>query len=532
MKSWFSRLLRPDWFPIDFVLVGAALVLYLAPALTHLTTYPGYYEDETWLHLAVFEAQRGNGLTWTAFGDSGPPMQYTYNALVLPLISALPLPPVAAVRLLPLLAGALTILLCYAIARRLDLPSPGLAPVLLLVSPAFFLWSRYGRTDTIAQMFALLAVYLYLCRRNFLAGTAAGLAMACYPLSAWAVPACLLPGLLRRDWKGVGLLLFGVLVGHGHQILSILANLDTYRTYLARYGVSSSMRDGNPVLGLLHSLKAEPARYTAYLRFSRDTFYALDLIVLLPLTGYALLRARGRRLPLALLVVFPLLVVGALNRLKNPYYVIFALPGLSLLAAQGAGSLRPAMRWAVLLPAVLVAVLLHACRWTTIVTPTPDEVTPELAKLLPQGATVFAANRFGDLLVRRPDLQFFNFHALSDRSDSAWRYPTGGGLDQVATLIGRDPRPTSAGPRLAWEAVSADTASWPVYFIYFDGLYLEYLRSIYFNFEEADLSRLLPPGRSRKYLLTTVGDPPRPIQPIAVYRVDLDRGERRTAHHR
>ncbi len=76
----------------------AAMILFVAPATVALTTYPPYYEDESWIYLAPFEALRGNGFSWAAFHE-GTSSAGLFNALAFLFVRISPFAAEATVRL-------------------------------------------------------------------------------------------------------------------------------------------------------------------------------------------------------------------------------------------------------------------------------------------------------------------------------------------------------------------------------------------------------------------------------------------------
>ena len=462
----------------------ATIVAFLALSATGLTTFPPYYEDETWNYMAVFEAVRGNGFTWAAFGE-GRALLGVYSAVVTPFVAMSPWQPEQTVRMISVGAAVFVLVGAYVLGRRMAAPLAWLPPMVIFSTPILFTVLRYGRSDVVALAFGMWSVAAAAWNRPFFAGVLSGLAVSVHPLFVWLAA----PGFAfsaQSESRGAVRYLAGGLLGIAPQLAWMVFNWDDARMILDRYAVSSSL-GGHASSGMLSSLLEEPRRYRDYLRGLNAWNEVFQLLVYagLPVIGvwYALSQ---RCVGVLSIAVAPILGAGLLVQGKNPYYIHNALAFLSAMVAFGASQLPSRARIGIAI-IVLVAggvstVQYGKQAWDSRGVLTIGDTTAALAAHLPRDAMVIAPNLYGGLIAVRPDLHFFNYHALSLRP---WGLPACGALPaRVRELVAHDAR--NHPP--ASEAVS------DAYFIaQSESVLLAYLRQIYVRSNEDDVRCILEP---------------------------------------
>jgi hypothetical protein len=465
---------------------GATLVAFLSLSVAALTRFPPYYEDESWNYVAVFELLRGNGLTWAAFGD-GRPLLGVFGALVAPFAAASPLQPEATVRAISIVAALCVLSGAFVLGRRL---APGLAwlpPMAIVSTPYLFSALRYGRNDVFALALAMWSLACAAWSRPAAAGALAGLAASVHPLFVWlAVPG--LAWAARSGRPGVARYIGGGLAGILPHLAWIAINWDDVRAIIVRYAVSSSL-GGHASSGLLRSVADEPRRYIEYVRAMGAWNIAVQGLVYVALTGAGLWHAcKERSWPVVLLVVAPIAGTALLVQTKNPYYVYNVLACVSIVSAFGARHLAPRVRTAaclLVLAAGASSVVQYGRQaWDQRHEPTVDATTAALAARLPRDAVVIAPNLYAGLIASRPDLHFFNYHALSTRP--GWGLPACAALpSRIRQLAADDPRPRPPAIARAHEA----------YFIaQSESLLLSYLQQIYVRSSAEDVRCMLEPA--------------------------------------
>ena len=196
-KEFFiSRVLK------DHAGLHAILGIYLLPAFFVLTTFPIFYDDESWLYLSPIEALRGNGFTWAAFGE-GHSANFTFDAFAYALLRVSPFSLEATIRLISTGAGTLSLVAVYLAARRLAPRAALIAPSVLALNELFYWPSRYGRSDSLSLLLSTASIWLSLAERPMLSGIGAGLSASIYPLNGWVACFDGLIALQRRGWKGL-----------------------------------------------------------------------------------------------------------------------------------------------------------------------------------------------------------------------------------------------------------------------------------------------------------------------------------------
>jgi hypothetical protein len=209
-----------------------------------------------------------------------------------------------------------------------------------------------------------------------------------------------------------------------------------FRSIAAHYFVTSSVSHG--WLAWLASLAGEWRRYVSVAA-------GIPALVLLPFVIRAILRARdGERIVLIALALAPVLSLAFLVQGKNPYYfVVYALPALAVVAAAGVRGLPRHPTRMVCIVALCGCCVFYGYKAKKAAgLPTVARSVELLAAQIPPHAAVFSPLIYGGLIVRRPDLQFFTFHALSRRD--GWHLPACSELPaKIRSLLVDDPRATS-----------------------------------------------------------------------------------------
>jgi len=451
----------------------ATVALFTMPAVVALTTFPPYYEDESWLYLAVFERWRGNGFSWAAFHE-GSSIFATFNAIGAALFAVSPFAPETTVRLIGFLFGLCSLAGIFLLARRIAGTSAYIAPVLLTLTP-WFSKIRFGRMDGVALAFAIWALVAATRGLPLLAGIFSGLACGIHPIFVWTGPVCIVLTAQTRCWRRFCYYVIGAVIGILPQLAWLGTHMADFRSIAAHYFVTSSVSHG--WLSWLVSLAGEWRRYASVAA-------GIPALVLLPFIIGGSRRARGvERALLITLAIAPVLSLALLVQGKNPYYfVVYALPALAVVAAAGVRGLpRPPTRLVCIVALCGCGVFYGYKAKKAAALPTVSRSVELLAAQIPPQAAVFSPLVYGGLIVRRPDLQFFTLHALSGRD--GWHLPACSELPaRIRSLLAEDPRATSRGSG----KVPAD-----VFFVLGpvanEDAFLWYLKQIYADATPADL---------------------------------------------
>lgn len=444
--AYFQRILapravtsaRPDI--VDAMVLSAAVLVVFAAGVLSAQNYPAYYEDESWVFTPVFEFLRGNGFSMQAFGDRAPALLFVFSLFVTPLVAASPFEAETTVRLIAALGFSGLLLAAYFAARRFSPHSAILAPVFLLAVPLLFLSLRYGRPEAIGIPVSIAALAITFGGRAFAGGVVAGLAVSIHPLQLWIGAPAAVAVFGERRWRGLRDFVLGGMIGVAPQLIWIAAHFDAIREFSQRYFVSSSLAPGR--IAVIDSLLAEPARYLGYVQDAPLPDLALQAILFLVLPAIAVLSARGKqRAVLIALVVAPLIVLALLAQNKTPSYLGVAIPALAIVAASGA---RRVPRRAALLicAALLVAVVMRHAQPAHLSGRQlrAHDVTRTVAAEIPSGSAVFSPLVSAGMILRRPDLRFFSYHALSVEA-GGWRFPACEALPgRLAELVHGDVR--------------------------------------------------------------------------------------------
>jgi hypothetical protein len=207
-------------------LLPCALAVYLALAMAHLDL-PGLYYDEALDAVPAMQFTLGQTLDdFAAVRLAGrewpltvmPYVGATTTYLLIPVFMLFG-PGLAPLRLTLIALGALTLLLAWAVVRKLfDARIAGLAALLLAVSPAYVFWSRMGAFISLPlvplSLGLLWALYQWRetekARYLSVAAFCLGLGLTTKILFVWLIPALGLAWILlaptrddgRRDWFG------------------------------------------------------------------------------------------------------------------------------------------------------------------------------------------------------------------------------------------------------------------------------------------------------------------------------------------
>ena len=470
--------LRARYLNRNAILFAAVVLAFLAQTAAGSVSFPLYYEDESWTYLAVFEALRGNGLTWAAFGE-GRPMLGTFLAAVTPIV-ALPIGPEAAVRVASAAWALLALAGAFVLGRRVTSSFAWVVPALMVATPSVLIAIRYGRTDVAALALTLWAIACAAHGRPLLAGVLSGFAVSAHPMFVWVAAPCLwfartsgIRGLIRYTVGGC--------LGVVPQITWVAYNWTDLQTITSRFAVTSSL--GSLASGgVFSSIANEPRRYLDYVATMPVWLLVAHITAYVALPVIALRERASRWMTLALIVPAAL-GLAILSQGKNPYYVYSVLPFAGVATARGLDSVRGQFR-TVAAAAVAIAVLTgtgHTAveTWNSRNAVTAADMTEAFTSRLPAGAVVIAPNIYAGLIKRRPDIRFFNYHALSNRP--GWGLPECADMpSRIRTLVEADPRPSSRGtpPSEAHLIVLAD---WPL---------VRYLQLIYVEGSE-DAARCL-----------------------------------------
>jgi hypothetical protein len=416
----------------------AALVLFVAPATVALTSYPPYYEDESWVYLAPLEALRGNGFSWAAFHE-GRASALVFNAATFPFLRVSPFPAETTVRLVSLLFGLAAAIAVLIAARAFAGSSAVVAPVLLMLTPMWFLTARYGRADMLAIALAVGSVAAAASRLPLAAGALSGLAMSVHPVFVWIGPLCALIVFDRCGLRSVGRYVIGGVLGAIPQLAWIAAHSRDYQSIVARYYVTSGVGKG-----WTSSVLKEWARYRAYAAQITGVEAATQVVGFVALPAIAIIRAsRRERLSLIAIAFVPLLGLAMLVGGKNPYYFIYTFPFLAILSAAAVRN-APSRLIEIACLAVLCLAAIHYAPQVRIASKaaTVTQMVESVSPRLPHNAVVLSPLIYGGLIRRRPDLTLFTYHALSVRN--RWGLPSCEEIPSaIQSLIAQDPRPSS-----------------------------------------------------------------------------------------
>jgi hypothetical protein len=454
----------------------SSLFLFTLPGILASTTFPPYYEDESWTYLAIFEALRGNGFSWHAFHE-GSSIGGTFNLICAPLAWISPLSPEATVRAISLIFCLLTLLAVYFLARRVAGSYAYVAPLALMLTPLWFLRARYGRLDVIATGLAMAGVASAPVT-PWMAGFLAGMAVTMQPVLVWVGTASLALFAEKGSCRDVRRYVGGGLAAVSIEVAWIVSHWADFRSISTRYFVTSSVSHG--WAAWIESLAQEGGRYAQYARSLGSAGAALQAGILLLLPLIAILQARRRtRVVLIALTVTPLAALALLVRGKNPLYFLYALPALSVAAAAGARRLPAAL----VKSACVVALCWFGFYYMKEVrraesAPRAEDAVEAVAAGLPHNATVFAPLLFAGIIRRRPDLQFFSYHALSLRT--SWHLPPCSAISSsIKSLMAGDGRVTGLNHRVQPDRVFLVKHN--------DEIFMQYLKSIYVDATPADL---------------------------------------------
>jgi hypothetical protein len=500
---------RPD---PPLIIAGALCALFVVLGTTALTTLPPYYEDESWTFVSMFEAVRGNGCSYAAFGE-GQQMLGVFCGLLTPFVAISPLSPEATVRTIAGGAGLCVLLGAFAIARRHAPGQAWIAPAVILSTPSLFAALRYGRIDVFALALTLWALAAAGWNRPALSGVLSGLAVSVHPMFLWVAAPCLVYAV--NDARRTALrYLAGAAIGVAPQVVWTVANWNDVRAVVQRFAVSSSL-GAHSSAGLVSSVLAEPHRYRAYLDAVPVWSVPFQLI------GYGVLPAvaiwfavRARRAEILVLTAAPILGLALLVQSKNPYYLYGPLAALAVVATYAAARLRPRVTKgivALVLAGATVATGHYATdAWNNRGMITAQEATAELAEHLPRGAVVIAPNLYAGLIRRRPDLRFFNYHALSLRP--GWALPACEELpSRIRTLVAADGRVSSRGP--VPSEVYLVGAS--------ETILLAYLQQIYVHATIRDAQCMLSPPGGQVRRVPVCGSRSAPCAEIQISRMRI-----------
>jgi len=354
--------------------LAALLALYLAVSLSHLRVVPPVYEDEPWqastgwtlAHRGVFGSDLFRGL-W------GSERRHYWFMPVHPLLLAATYRVAGfgllQTRLEPVAMGLLTLLLTYALGRRLFDPAVGVAAVaaLILVRTAgvtrtqitgilLLDFSRIARYDAVVPVLGLAGLHVFLSaerrgdrRLHAAAGALAGLAGLAHVYGVfWIVVLLALAAWNRSGGATLAALAAGFSLPCAAYAAYVLADLPDWVAQTRGYAPRFALLDPR---FYLDNLLAEPHRYGPGLGppgpawVLRPGFWAALAAVPASLVALARRARRGDRSARALLVpalVLPLLF-ALLLRLKLANYLLTVAP---LAALAGGWGVVTAWRWA------------------------------------------------------------------------------------------------------------------------------------------------------------------------------------------
>lgn len=360
---------------VQLTLLTALLLVYVAVSLRHLTVIPPVYEDEPW--------QASTGLKLATTGVFGSDVFRGLNGMEHHYYGYMPIHPLLLAatyrlagfglwqtRLEPVALGLLTLLLTYALGRRLFGQTVGVVAVALLIlsrtagltrsQPSGILlmdMARIARYDMVVPVFGLGALHFYLTAAEHrrwwwfaAAGLCAGLAGLSHLYGAfWLVVLCLLAWWDGDGWRA----LVGLVVGFaapwilyaGYVLDDWPAWMAQMRSYGARFRLAS-------LSWYWSNLTNEYHRYGPGLGASgpvRPAFWAAFLVVpasLFALAQRASARCAGKP-PEAVLAARAIVVPGVvlpilfalLLTMKLANYLVAIAPIVALAAAWGGHTL-------------------------------------------------------------------------------------------------------------------------------------------------------------------------------------------------
>ena len=476
-QAWYDKL--------GLLVVCLAALLFALPLFVAPLTVPAYYDDESWTYLPVFESLRGNGFSFAALGANHV-LFIVSDALFWPIVRLSVFSAEITVRICGTIIGVALLLGVWQLSKRVSRDTAFLAPALLVMVPLTFTTYRYGRVDAFALALGIWAAVLAVDRLP-ISGALAALAICVHPIMIWCLPFCIF--MMSRERKAARLLAFTAFgtLALLPQLIWIVAYREELIIFSQKFMASSSVAPGRDIMAQVIPLIAgEWTQFSSYVaQLSLVDKVLQSLLIVAPV----LLSVYRKRSLCALLVLPILLCLTFLFRLKNPYYLIFLMPSLVVVAAQGLSLLPRRFAIATAL-AALAATTVHLATTLTQAESSATIVTFKKAiePRLPQRAVVFGPALLGGMIRDRPDLQFFTYHALSDRS--SWAYPSCAQLDaRFRERIADDPRPTSRGA-----GATSDT-------VFLAGVspsdIVGYLEQIWPNLSPADINCILhAPGET------------------------------------
>jgi len=375
--------LKHHW-PLPLLLLLAAVSFFL-----HLGDRPLYYDEAIYAEVARLAAEghwltlQWNGVPWF----EKPPLFIWSTALVFKFFGVSEL----AARAISGLAGVGVIGVVYLIGARLYGRLAGsVAAIVLLTSPLFLFFSRFGTTDLLLVWFLMLGIYFFLLtdenpRLWIAVGLAFGLALLVKGTAATVGPLTILASLVaerrllyvfksRSFWCGV---LCSIILGlswhiyeivlHGNEFLSVYLGL-----HVLRRTQTGAVFGGHQSYGY-------------YLRVLWNGF--MPWIVLSPWAIYA-----RRKSALVAAVAIPFMTYS-LVQTKFPWYILPVIPPLALMIAGLLSSKR------VLLGAACVLALVGLMQSRRAIWALPPEI-PASARL-----AKVASFDGGDLITVPEELQ-------------------------------------------------------------------------------------------------------------------------------
>jgi 4-amino-4-deoxy-L-arabinose transferase-like glycosyltransferase len=257
-----------------------------------------------------------------------PPIYFWATAVLFKLFG----PSELTARFVSAIAGVSCVILTYLIAKRLQDNTAGFIAGLVLLSSALFaFYSRRGMTDVTMTAFVLLSVYAYLrsdkeprmwllvaaaCAFAILTKGAAGLIGPIVIATTMLFDRRLATDIRRREfWIAAMLLVF--LVGIWHLALLAIHGRAFVKTYLVKHVFQRSVSD-------LHKYNSGPLFYLGVL-----WDFMWPWVLISPFAIVHEIRQKRSRVILALIVLT--IVPFTLATTKFQWYIIPALPGLSIL---------------------------------------------------------------------------------------------------------------------------------------------------------------------------------------------------------
>lgn len=423
--------------------VGLILVIYMAPLLIASTTYPGYYEDEGWVYLPVFELLRGNGVSYGAL-DQGQIPNPAFALISSVLIAFLPFGPVLSVRVLSCVYGLCYLGGVYVLTKRLAPKGAIYAAAIFISVPLVFLTSRYGRVDFLAAALGLWALASAHAKRPLIAGTLAAMSICTHPVMLWiALPAAAWIWRMDRPYRALLLFVLPLAVCGLMQLVWITFNWDATHAIVKKYFVTASIGEADSASRLAASLAAEPARYVAYwTALTLADKYVHVLLLFAALAG-CVFAASETLWPMVLAVICAVTSIAALVGSKNPYYLVHVVPILTVVSGIAVARAPRGVVLALIVLSVAWVAFRHVpAAFAAAMHHSTAMVQVQIEQRLPQGAVVVSPMLYAGLIRSRPDLRFYSYHALSDRE--GWRLPTCQDIPRrIRRVVASDARPSS-----------------------------------------------------------------------------------------